>query len=124
MTRRYTDALQQTMDGLDPEEHFVEPEPPEPPPGAAAKAETAVPLERLRELNASLLALPADFTMHRKLERVREKRHTMFDAPDERTVDWAAAEELALGVDPRRRPASGSPARMSSAAPSAIATRC
>ena len=40
-------------------------------------------------------------------------------------MDWAAAEELALGVDPRRRhrhPAS--PARTSSAAPSATATRC
>jgi 2-oxoglutarate dehydrogenase E1 component len=96
MTRRYTDALQQTMDGLDAEAHFVEPEPPEPPEGAAAKAETAVPLERLRELNASLLALPADFTMHRKLERVREKRHRMFDEPDGRTVDWSAAEELAF----------------------------
>jgi 2-oxoglutarate dehydrogenase E1 component len=96
MTRRYTDALQKTMDGLDPEEHFVEPEPPEPPEGAAGRAETAVPIERLRELNASLLALPADFTMHRKLERVREKRHRMFDEPDERTVDWSAAEELAL----------------------------
>jgi 2-oxoglutarate dehydrogenase E1 component len=34
--------------------------------------------------------------MHRKLERVREKRHTMFDAPDDRTVDWSAAEELAM----------------------------
>jgi 2-oxoglutarate dehydrogenase E1 component len=42
MTRRYTDALQKTMDGLDPEEHFVEPEPPEPPAGAAASvADTA-----------------------------------------------------------------------------------
>ena len=45
-----------------------------PPPGAAAKANTAVPLERLRELNASLLALPTDFSIHRKLERGREQR--------------------------------------------------
>jgi 2-oxoglutarate dehydrogenase E1 component len=96
MTRRYTDALQKTMEGLQPEEHVVQPGPPEPPVGAASKAATAVPLDRLRELNAALLALPADFAMHRKLERVREKRHTMFDAPDERTVDWAAAEELAM----------------------------
>ena len=34
--------------------------------------------------------------MHRKLERVREKRHTALDAPDERTVDWSLAEELAF----------------------------
>jgi 2-oxoglutarate dehydrogenase E1 component len=96
MTRRYTDALQQTMDGLDPEEHLIDAEPPEPPEGAAGKADTAVPLERLRELNASLLSLPSDFTMHRKLERVREKRHAMLDQPDGRTVDWSAAEELAM----------------------------
>src|SRR5262249_26788126 len=51
----------------------------------------------LRELNASLLALPPDFTMHRKLERAREKRAMVLDAPDERTIDWATAEELALG---------------------------
>ena len=94
MVAKYTSELQAAMDALKPE-HLVEPEPPLPPPGAASKAETAVPLERLRELNASLLKLPAGFTMHRKLERVREKRVTMFDAPDERVVDWAAAEELA-----------------------------
>ena len=34
--------------------------------------------------------------MHRKLERVREKRRTALDTPDERTVDWSLAEELAL----------------------------
>jgi 2-oxoglutarate dehydrogenase E1 component len=96
MSRRFIDELQQTMDSLDPEEHFIEPEPPAPPPGAAAKAETAISLARLQELNTSLLQMPPDFTMHRKLERVREKRHTMFDAPDDRMVDWAAAEELAM----------------------------
>ncbi len=50
----------------------------------------------LRELNASLVRLPDGFTIHRKLERVREKRPTILDAEDERTVDWSAAEELAL----------------------------
>jgi 2-oxoglutarate dehydrogenase E1 component len=55
-----------------------------------------VPLERLRELNASLLRLPDGFTVHRKLERVRESGAKMFDNADERTVDWAAAEELAF----------------------------
>jgi 2-oxoglutarate dehydrogenase E1 component len=55
-----------------------------------------VPLEGLRALNASLLTLPSDFTMHRKLERVREKRQTALAEPGERTVDWSLAEELAL----------------------------
>ena len=55
-----------------------------------------MPIETLRELNVSLIRLPDGFTIHRKLERVREKRPAILDAEDERTVDWAAAEELAL----------------------------
>ena len=88
--------MQAAYDALRPEQDLVEPEPEAPPPGAAAKAHTAVPVDRLRELNASLLALPSDFSMHKKLERAREKRVHMLEAVDERTIDWAAAEELAL----------------------------
>ena len=95
LVRRYMDALQQTMDSLRLEHDYVEPQPVEPPPGAALNASTAVQLDRLRELNASLLRLPDGFTIHRKLERVREKRLAMLDDDQARTVDWAAAEELA-----------------------------
>jgi 2-oxoglutarate dehydrogenase E1 component len=90
------EEMQAAYDALQPEQDLVEPEPEAPPPGAAAKAHTAVPIERLRELNASLLALPSDFSIHKKLERGREKRVRMLDGDDERTVDWATAEELAL----------------------------
>ena len=55
-----------------------------------------MPLDRLSELNASLLATPAGFTIHKKLERSREKRGHVLEQPDERTVDWATAEELAM----------------------------
>jgi 2-oxoglutarate dehydrogenase E1 component len=88
--------MQAAYDALRPEQDLVEPEPEAPPPGAASKAHTAVPIERLRELNASLLALPSDFSIHKKLERARDKRVHILDRDDERTVDWAAAEELAL----------------------------
>jgi 2-oxoglutarate dehydrogenase E1 component len=84
------------MDAVNTERDFIEPQPEPAPPGAAAKAETAFPLDRLRALNGALLALPAGFTVHRKLERAREKRSHLLDAENERTVDWAAAEELAL----------------------------
>jgi 2-oxoglutarate dehydrogenase E1 component len=96
MARTSMAALQATMDALKPERDLVEPEPEAPPPGAASKAHTAVPLDRLRELNASLLTVPSDFTLHRKLERVREKRGSVLDAADAPAVDWATAEELAL----------------------------
>jgi 2-oxoglutarate dehydrogenase E1 component len=96
MTRKYADTLQGAMDGLKPEQDFIEPEPAPAPAGAASKANTAVPLARLRELNESLLTIPADFTIHRKLDRAREKRGHVLDVPDEPSVDWATAEELAM----------------------------
>ena len=96
VTRKHMAVLQGALDALQPEEDFVEPQPEAPPAGAAARADSAVPLDRLRELNASLLTVPTDFTMHRKLERVREKRGAALDNPDERTVDWSLAEELAF----------------------------
>ncbi len=96
LTKKYMDQLQSVLDGLQPEKDLVEPVPREPPPGAAAKASTAVPLNRLDALNASLLATPAGFAVHRKLERAREKRGQVLAHADERSVDWATAEELAF----------------------------
>ena len=96
LVQRFSGKLQGVMDALEPERDFVEAQPEEPPAGAAAKVRTAVPLERLRELNTSLVTMPSDFTMHRKLERAREKRAHILDAAAERTVDWATAEELAF----------------------------
>ncbi len=103
MNTRRLAALQSAMESLEPERDLVEPEPPEPPARAAATARTAVPLERLRELNASLLVTPDGFTFHRKLERSREKRAGALDAPDERTIDWATRRGAGAGVDSRRR---------------------
>ena len=96
LSTRYMAELQKALDALQPEQDFVEPQPEPPPPGAASKVDTAVPLDRLSELNASLLAFPSGFAIHRKLERAREKRTQVLLQPDERTVDWATAEELAL----------------------------
>jgi 2-oxoglutarate dehydrogenase E1 component len=96
LVTKHTTDLQAALDALKPEQDFVEPEPVAPPPGAASRAETGVPLDQLQSLNTSLLTLPSDFAMHRKLERVREKRHTALNDPAERTVDWSLAEELAL----------------------------
>ena len=88
--------LQELLDSLEPSEELVEPTPEPPPPGAARQAKTAVPLERLRALNESLLRLPEGFTLHKKLERAHTRRAKALDHPDEKTIDWAAAEELAF----------------------------
>jgi 2-oxoglutarate dehydrogenase E1 component len=95
LTKKHVDALQTAYENLHPEQDFVEPQPEPPPPGAASRVDTAVPLDRLRELTASLHAFPSDFTIHRKLERIRDRKAQLLAAEDERTVDWAAAEELA-----------------------------
>jgi 2-oxoglutarate dehydrogenase E1 component len=89
-------ALQARLEALDVEKHYVEPTPEIAKPGTAAKVDTAVPIERLRAINGELLAVPEGFTVHRKLERGRERRRHALDAAGERTVDWAAAEELAF----------------------------
>jgi 2-oxoglutarate dehydrogenase E1 component len=89
-------ALDDSLAALQPGEDLVEPIPEEPPPGLARQVKTAVPAEELAALNDALLERPAGFHGHKKLERGRERRRAMFASLDERTVDWAAAEELAL----------------------------
>jgi 2-oxoglutarate dehydrogenase E1 component len=90
------DRLQQIVDGLDADRHYIESTPEVAAPGTAEAAQTAVPQERLSALNDALLATPAGFTVHRKLERGRDRRREVFTASGERTIDWAGAEELAF----------------------------
>ena len=96
MARDAMAALERVYASVKPEEHYVPPVPEVPPSGAAKKALTAVPLAALEALNAELLRVPEGFAVHRKLERGRERRRAMFTTPAERTIDWAAGEELAL----------------------------
>ena len=95
MTKKYMDELQAVLESLKPEVDFVEPIPPAPPSGAAGKVQTGVALDRLAELNTSLLALPEGFNVHKKLVRGRERRAQVFASATERSIDWATAEELA-----------------------------
>ena len=96
MVKARMTALEQAYAAVKPEQDYLPPVPQLPPSGAATKVKTAMPLARLDELNANLLQVPAGFTVHRKLERGRERRKAMFANAGERSIDWAAAEELAL----------------------------
>ena len=89
------DDLQRRLEALEPEKHLIEATPVIAAPGTAARAQTAVPLERLRALNGGLLAVPDGFAINRKLERGRDRRRHAFDDLDARTIDWSLAEELA-----------------------------
>jgi 2-oxoglutarate dehydrogenase E1 component len=62
---------------------------------AGSTAVTAVSAERLRELNAELLAVPDGFTVHPKLAKQLERRGP---ALDEGGIDWGHAEELAFAT--------------------------
>jgi 2-oxoglutarate dehydrogenase E1 component len=95
---RFQSNLQEIYETLAEEEvaDELEPQLELPPPGAARQAVTVVPLEKLRELNQSLLTLPEDFLLDKKLARALKKRRKALDDPDETTIDWATAEELAL----------------------------
>jgi 2-oxoglutarate dehydrogenase E1 component len=92
--------LQQLYESLAAEEvaDALEPQLEPPPSGAARQAVTAVSLQTLRDLNHSLLNLPADFQPDKKLQRALEKRRRVLDKADEASVDWATAEELALAA--------------------------
>jgi 2-oxoglutarate dehydrogenase E1 component len=89
-------AMEAAYAGLKPEEHYIPEVPVVPPSGAAARVATAVPLDRLVALNDALSQVPAGFTVHTKLERGRDRKKAMLATPDEPTIDWSAAEELAL----------------------------
>ena len=91
-------VLERALESLRPEEDFVAPLPEPVPAGMAARVETGVALGRLREINDALLGRPDGFTFHKKLERGREKRRSALVKPEERTIDWATAEELAFAT--------------------------
>jgi 2-oxoglutarate dehydrogenase E1 component len=98
MVKKHMQVLEDAYAGLKPEEDYVPPLPTVPPSGAARRVQTAVALDRLAALNQELLKVPEGFSVHRKLERARERRASMFVQPDERTIDWATAEELAFAT--------------------------
>ncbi|MGE5813939.1 MAG: 2-oxoglutarate dehydrogenase E1 component, partial [Acidobacteriota bacterium] len=98
MVQRQMGELQELLQSLKAEEALEEPLPEVAPRGTARRTATAVPYQSLKAFNEGLLALPQKFAPHRKLEKARERRRRAFDTPSERTIEWAAAEELALAT--------------------------
>ncbi len=96
LVKRHFATLEKALATLEPERDFVPPVAEPAAPGTAGRAQTALPIERLRELNEGLLTRPRGFTIHRKLERSRERRWQALDDPHQPTIDWSSAEELAL----------------------------
>jgi 2-oxoglutarate dehydrogenase E1 component len=98
LVKKHFTVLEQSLETLKPEEDYVPPVAEPAPAGTAAQVKTGVPVDRLREINEALLTVPDGFAVHKKLERGRDRRRTIFANPSERSIDWAAAEELALAT--------------------------
>ncbi len=96
LVRKHAAVLEHALERLEPEHDTAPPAARQAVGGVAGLAQTGIGLERLRALNDDLLDRPEGFTIHRKLERAREKRRAMLQDETQRTVDWAAAEELAF----------------------------
>jgi 2-oxoglutarate dehydrogenase E1 component len=98
LVKQRMEELEKSYASVKPEQDYIPPVPEVPPSGAAKKARTSVSLDALQAINADLMQVPEGFSVHRKLERGRERRKAMFANPAERTIDWAAAEELAMAT--------------------------
>jgi 2-oxoglutarate dehydrogenase E1 component len=91
----FMNQLQQEDEKLDAEKSLLEPVPQPPPPGAAQKVKTAIPLKRVRELNQALLQFPTGFPLNPKLVKFVERRLDSINKSSDK-VDWATAEEIAF----------------------------
>ena len=73
----------------------------------ARRGKTAVPMDTLKEVGASLTRVPDDLKLHRKILRQLETKKKMFESGGK--LDWATAEALAFGTLARE----GVPVRLS-----------
>lgn len=96
LTASHMEQLQGLLADLRPEEDFPAPQLEPPPRGMAKRTVTTLPVETLQEMNQALLNRPEGFRLHPKIARVMEQRLQMLADADARSVDWSAAESLAL----------------------------
>ena len=61
-----------------------------------AAADTAVPVQRLADLNDRLMRVPEDFELHSRVRKILEDRQAM--AAGEKPLDWGFAETMAYAT--------------------------
>jgi 2-oxoglutarate dehydrogenase E1 component len=98
LVARHMERLEQAYAALKPDMDYVPPLPEVPPSGAARRVKTSIDVNRLSALNTALLQVPPGFTVHRKLERARQRRAAILNDATQRSIDWTTAEELALAT--------------------------
>ncbi|MGH7884538.1 MAG: thiamine pyrophosphate-dependent enzyme, partial [Thermodesulfobacteriota bacterium] len=95
LKEKYTEILNKEYQSLTPDDVPAESQATPPPPEAAKNVATKFKAQKLRELNKSLLDIPEGFEVNGKIKKGRDKRLDLLHSPDEKTIDWAMAEELA-----------------------------
>jgi 2-oxoglutarate dehydrogenase E1 component len=91
--REVTDELRRAHEALKASFGAPRPSAEERLPESSADVVTAVPADRLRELNEQLLRVPEEFAVHPKLATQLERRRA---ALEEGGIDWGQAESLAF----------------------------
>ena len=59
------------------------------------RGDTAVPVEKLKEIGERLTHIPEDLNAHRTIKRLMQAKQKMFETGE--GIDWATAESLAFG---------------------------
>ncbi|MFY9579275.1 MAG: 2-oxoglutarate dehydrogenase E1 component [Gaiellaceae bacterium] len=95
LVREVTDELRRAHEALKATFGAPPAGPDERLPESTAEVVTAVPAERLRELNEQLLRVPEEFEVHPKLKGQLERRR---DAIEQGGIDWGQAESLAFAT--------------------------
>ena len=98
LVKKYFTELEQAFASLKPEEDYVPPVSELAPAGTAAKTETGVAVERLREINESCWRRLKASRSTRSSNAAASGGEAIFNNPTDRTVDWGAAEELAFAT--------------------------
>ena len=62
----------------------------------ARRGDTGVPIDVLKEVGRRITAVPQDFTAHKTIQRLLERRREMVESGT--GIDWGMAEHLALGT--------------------------
>jgi 2-oxoglutarate dehydrogenase E1 component len=94
MVQSSIDALQEVRSTLQDEGEVTPPVAPTSFPGLVRVVESSVPLDRLKELNRQVYAVPEGFTLNPKLKRNVARRIAAVDEGGD--LDWAHAEALAF----------------------------
>jgi len=100
LVANFNDQIQQIYDEIAPtQEGISDPQPEQPPKGAAKALDTTVSADDLRAINESLHEIVEGFNFYStRFKKTLLGRRDALDDAQQRSIDWATAEELAFAT--------------------------